>query len=103
MGGIGSDLFEYFKLLLLRGLLAARKHMEQICVLVEIARATCQQLPCFARGNGNRTISDLRQRFQLSRTEEQLKQLVDQLVQSSLNSFTTKLYDSFQYYTNGIQ
>ncbi|KAK4467941.1 hypothetical protein MN116_008547 [Schistosoma mekongi] len=103
MGGIGSDLFEYFKFLLLRGLLAARKHMEQICVLVEIAHATCPQLACFARGNGYRTIADLRQRFQLTRTEEQLKQLVDQMVHSSLNSITTKLYDSFQYYTNGIQ
>ncbi|CAH8618873.1 unnamed protein product [Schistosoma margrebowiei] len=103
MGGLNSDLFEYFKFLLLRGLLAARKHMEQICVLVEIAHATCPQLPCFARGNGCRTITDLRQRFQLSRTEEQLKQLVDQMVHNSLNSVTTKLYDSFQYYTNGIQ
>ncbi|CAH8596184.1 unnamed protein product [Heterobilharzia americana] len=103
MGGIGSDLFEYFKLLLLRGLLAARKHMERICILVEIARATCPQLPCFARGNGNRILTDLRQRFQLSRTDEQLKQLVDQMVQNSMNSMTTKLYDSFQYYTNGIQ
>uniref|UniRef100_A0A3Q0KLQ7 Phosphatidylinositol 4-kinase beta n=1 Tax=Schistosoma mansoni TaxID=6183 RepID=A0A3Q0KLQ7_SCHMA len=103
IGGLNSDLFEYFKFLLLRGLLAARKHMEQICVLVEIAHATCPQLPCFARGNGYRTITELRQRFQLSRTEEQLKQLVDQMVHNSLNSMTTKLYDSFQYYTNGIQ
>ncbi|VDP68856.1 unnamed protein product [Schistosoma curassoni] len=77
--------------------------IEKICVLVEIAHATCPQLPCFARGNGCRTITDLRQRFQLSRTEEQLKQLVDQMVHNSLNSVTTKLYDSFQYYTNGIQ
>ncbi|OON18846.1 hypothetical protein X801_05296 [Opisthorchis viverrini] len=31
MGEIGSDMFEYYKCLLLRGLLAARKHMEEEC------------------------------------------------------------------------
>ncbi|CAH8656445.1 unnamed protein product [Dicrocoelium dendriticum] len=103
MGGVGSDMFEYFKCLLLRGLLAARKHMERICVLVEIARATCPQLPCFARGGGSAAISGLRQRFQMSRTEEQLRQSTEHMVEASLHSITTKLYDSFQYYTNGIQ
>uniref|UniRef100_A0A183JZ65 Phosphatidylinositol 4-kinase beta n=1 Tax=Schistosoma curassoni TaxID=6186 RepID=A0A183JZ65_9TREM len=33
IGGLNSDLFEYFKFLLLRGLLAARKHMEQVSSL----------------------------------------------------------------------
>jgi len=36
MGGIGSDMFEYFKILMLRGLIAARKHMDKIVCLVEI-------------------------------------------------------------------
>ncbi|KAA3678890.1 phosphatidylinositol 4-kinase B [Paragonimus westermani] len=100
MGGNTSDLFEYFKCLLLRGLLAARKHMEEVCVLVELARATCPQLPCFARSGGSTAVSGLRQRFQLYRTEEHMRQSVDRMIESSLNSVTTKLYDSFQYYTN---
>ncbi|KAF7255218.1 hypothetical protein EG68_07287 [Paragonimus skrjabini miyazakii] len=103
MGGNTSDLFEYFKCLLLRGLLAARKHMEEVCVLVELARATCPQLPCFARSGGSTAVSGLRQRFQLYRTEEHMRQSVDRMIEASLNSVTTKLYDSFQYYTNGIQ
>ena len=36
MGGIGSDMFEYFKILMLQGLVAARKHMDKIVPLVEI-------------------------------------------------------------------
>jgi phosphatidylinositol 4-kinase len=36
MGGLGSDMFEYFKILMLQGLVAARKHMEKILSLVEI-------------------------------------------------------------------
>ena len=36
MGGIDSDMFSYFKILMLQGLLAARKHMDSIIALVEI-------------------------------------------------------------------
>jgi len=36
MGGIGSDMFEYYKILMLQGLIAARKHMDRIVPLVEI-------------------------------------------------------------------
>jgi phosphatidylinositol kinase/protein kinase (PI-3 family) len=36
MGGLGSDMFEYFKILMLQGLIAARKHMDKIVSVVEI-------------------------------------------------------------------
>lgn len=35
-------------------------------------------------------------------TEEQLQDIVENMVEASLNSLTTKLYDGFQYFTNGI-
>ncbi|THD22481.1 Phosphatidylinositol 4-kinase [Fasciola hepatica] len=103
MGGVDSDMFKYYKSLLFRGLLAARKHMKEICVLVEIARATCPQLPCFARASGNVAVSGLRERFHMHHTDDQFMQRIDRMVEQSLHSMTTKLYDSFQYYTNGIQ
>jgi len=58
------------------------------------------QLQCFSKGVG--TIRALKERFHLNLTEEQLQLLVDHMVESSLNSLTTKLYDGFQYFTNGI-
>lgn len=39
MGGEESDMFRYFKLLILQGLLAARKHMDNLLILVEIMRS----------------------------------------------------------------
>ena len=36
MGGQGSDMFEYFKILMLQGFVASRKHMDKILPLVEI-------------------------------------------------------------------
>lgn len=35
-------------------------------------------------------------------TEAELDRKVDQLIQDSLNSLSTKLYDGYQYLTNGI-
>lgn len=99
MGGIGSDMFEYFKILMLQGLLSARKHHERIISVVEIMMAG-SQLPCF-RG-GASVIRALRDRFHLSCTEEQLHSLIDHMVEQSKDSLTTRLYDNFQYFTNGI-
>ena len=36
MGGVGSDMFEYFKILMLQGLIAARKHHERLITIVEM-------------------------------------------------------------------
>ncbi|VDN51559.1 unnamed protein product [Dracunculus medinensis] len=99
MGGIGSDMFEYYKILLLRGLIAARKHHDRIVNIVDIMIAG-SQLPCF-RGGAN-TIKALKNRFHMGYTEQQLQELVEALVEQSRDSITTRLYDNYQYFSNGI-
>lgn len=100
MGGMGSDMFEYFKILMLQGLVAARKHHERILTLVEILQANAR-LPCFQR-HGALALRSLKERLHLGIPEERLHLLVESLVESSMHSLTTRLYDGFQYYTNGI-
>jgi phosphatidylinositol 4-kinase len=58
------------------------------------------QLSCF--GHGPSTVKQLRERFHLSLTEEQLELLLNGMIDTSLYSLTTRLYDGFQYLTNGI-
>lgn len=36
MGGQDGDMFNYYKMLMLQGLIAARKHMEKVIQIVEI-------------------------------------------------------------------
>ncbi|KAG7476004.1 phosphatidylinositol 4-kinase beta-like [Solea senegalensis] len=98
MGGPDGDMFNYYKMLMLQGLIAARKHMDRVLHIVEIMQQGTQ-LPCF---HGSSTMRCLKERFHMSLTEEQLQLLVDQLVDGSMRSLTTKLYDGFQYLTNGI-
>ncbi|XP_048144645.1 LOW QUALITY PROTEIN: phosphatidylinositol 4-kinase beta [Corvus hawaiiensis] len=98
MGGPDGDMFNYYKMLMLQGLIAARKHMDRVVQIVEIMQQG-SQLPCF---HGSSTIRHLKERFHMNLTEEQLQLLVEQMVDGSMRSITTKLYDGFQYLTNGI-
>ena len=42
MGGVGSDMYHYFKFLMLKGFMAARKHMDKFVQIVEIMQTgTC--------------------------------------------------------------
>ncbi|XP_018009987.1 phosphatidylinositol 4-kinase beta [Hyalella azteca] len=99
MGGESSDMFKYFKILLLKGMLAARKHHERILSLVEVMSSGCK-LACFRAGAS--VVPALKSRFHMNMTEEQLSAHLDSLVDNAINSLTTRLYDGFQYFTNGI-
>lgn len=116
MFGMKSEMFAYFKLLMLQGLVAARKHHERLINIVEIMIKGIllkkkkefviniiflgSSLPCF-RGGSN-VVRLMRERFHLNFTDAELQNLVDLMVEQSRDSLTTRLYDNFQYYTNGI-
>ncbi|XP_055914626.1 serine-rich adhesin for platelets isoform X2 [Eupeodes corollae] len=106
MDGTSSDLWTEFNRLLLVGMMTARKHMDRIINFVEIMRSNAfpfldAQLPCFKNGCSG-TVQNLRKRFHMNLTEQEMERKVEQLVQDSLKSLSTKLYDGYQYYTNGI-
>ena len=44
MGGLNSDMFKYFKILMLKGFMAARKHNDKFIQLVEIMQPGNDQL-----------------------------------------------------------
>jgi phosphatidylinositol kinase/protein kinase (PI-3 family) len=98
MGGLQSDMYHYYKILIFRSLIAARKHVDKLIPIVEIMQHG-SQLNCFSKGN---VTLGLRERFHLNMTDEQLEFVVEKMIDSSLNSLTTRVYDTFQYYTNGI-
>ena len=100
MGGVQSDMFAYFKILMLKGFLSARKHMDKLVPIIEIMQLG-SQLPCFQKG-GAGIVRSLRDRFHLNLTEEQLQIQIDNMITNSINSLTTRMYDNFQYYTNDI-
>ena len=99
LGGQASDMFLYFKCLLLKGFLAARKHFERVKLLVEVMQLG-SQWPCFNRRAA--TVHDLENRFFMHLTEAQLGKQIEGMIHQAMRSLTTKLYDNYQYFTGGI-
>ncbi|CUS14203.1 unnamed protein product [Tuber aestivum] len=81
--------------------LALRKSADNIVLLVELMGKE-SRMPCFASG-AEYVTNHLRQRFQLQLSEAEAETFVDDvLIQKSLGSYFTRMYDQFQYLTQGI-
>ncbi|KAI8979157.1 kinase-like domain-containing protein [Mycotypha africana] len=96
LGGVHGEKFAEYKALMKAAFLAVRKHSENILLLTEMM-CKDSKLPCFL--NGDLTVPQLRDRFQLQLTEPQAEEFVDRLIMSSCCNVFTRLYDTFQYYS----
>lgn len=99
LGGVESEMFGQFKALVKRAFLAVRKSGENLVLLIEMMQKD-SKLPCFY--GGENASAALRERFQPALNETQLEEYVDRLILSSCCNVFTRLYDTFQYYSNGI-
>lgn len=132
LGGVYSEKFEMFKSLLLQAFLALRKRSQSVIELVEImekdstlpcftgvtpkshivVNANLPEPPInltpIPKSSSMESFTpylvtnSLRERFHLEMTEAQVAEFIDKIVESSCNNTFTKLYDAFQYYSNGI-
>ncbi|GHJ87912.1 hypothetical protein NliqN6_4314 [Naganishia liquefaciens] len=100
MGGLDSPGFARFKQLFKEGFEAARKHSDSILTIVELMQKD-SKLDCFAMF-GEQTSQHLRDRFQLGLTQAAVDAYLERLIVSSIGSNWTRLYDSFQYYSQGV-
>ena len=96
--GVGSEPFDYFKVLVVQGFLAVRKHADRIILLIEMMQG--MGCPCF-RG-GQRVLQGLKRRYMLASTEERTIEHVLGLIGESLDNWRTRQYDYYQRVLNGI-
>ncbi|KAG6900884.1 hypothetical protein C0993_010002 [Termitomyces sp. T159_Od127] len=100
LGGVTGAAYLEFRRLFKEGFEAVRKHCDRIITLVELMQKD-STLPCFA-AFGEQTSVQLRERFQPVLTHSLVGSHVDRLIDTSLGSHWTRLYDSFQYYSQSI-
>ncbi|RPD80177.1 kinase-like protein [Lentinus tigrinus ALCF2SS1-7] len=100
LGGLDGPAYREFRKLFREGFKAARKHCDRIVTLVELMQKD-SSLPCFA-AFGEQTAQQLRDRFQQGLTQSAVEELVQRLIDTSLGSNWTRLYDSYQYYSQSI-
>jgi len=102
MGGASSPWFAYFRLLVVRGYLEARRHREELLLSVAAAyHATGGSLPCFRAGEAS--IDAMRQRFRPHDSEVQAARFAASLVSESLDHWRTRTYDCYQWCCLGIR
>ncbi|KAJ1915206.1 Phosphatidylinositol 4-kinase pik1alpha (PI4-kinase)(PtdIns-4-kinase) [Mycoemilia scoparia] len=99
LGGFESEKWKEFKALFKQAFSVLRKYVDNFCLLVEMMLKD-SKLPCLASGPA--VVTSLRERFQLVMTEKQIDEFVERLLLSSCDNITTRMYDLFQYYSNGI-
>ncbi|CAJ1355564.1 unnamed protein product [Effrenium voratum] len=100
MDGECSEQYEYFRTLLIRGFLEARKHMDRIVLQVRMM-LTGSKMPCFREG-ADFVLSTLQDRFFCNLTEEACIERVVELIDTSVNNWRTIQYDNYQRIVNGI-
>ncbi|ORZ20543.1 kinase-like domain-containing protein [Absidia repens] len=100
LGGMDSELFGKYRMLMKQAFKAVRKYGDNILLLVEMMSKS-SHLPCFENGSQH-VLYQLKERFQFPLTDPQLESFVDKLIVNSCGNLFTRLYDTFQYYSQGI-
>lgn len=97
LGGLESNLFQYFKILFLQGFTVLKKYADDI---VNILAIMCidSHLPCFK----NFDMREIVNSCGITLTDKDREEFVETLIYESLNSRKTYFYDTFQRYSNNI-
>ena len=96
-----SRTYAHFRRLTARAYLSARSVGDRLLFLLDAALASTPDLPCFA--GGRRAVMDgLRGRLRLGRSESDAVAHVNGLIDASADALSTRLYDRFQAWSQGI-
>lgn len=91
-----SQSYRWFEELCIKAFLVSRQHAEKLCHIVVMMLGS--GLPCFKP----ETITHLRERFVLEKSDREAASFMRDLIKKSYGSYSTKGYDQFQLLTNGI-
>ena len=101
MGGIKSFYYKMYKDLMVKGMIACKKYVENFICIVEIM-SKGSNMPCFEGKNIQEILKKFRERFYIKKKDEDFIKIVDDLIDLSYDNFRTNQYDNYQKITNGI-
>ena len=101
MGGKDSFYYQMYKDLMVRGMIACKKYVENFICIAEIM-SKGSKMPCFDGKNIQEILQKFRERFYINKKDEDFIKIVDDLIVLSYDNFRTNQYDNYQKLTNGI-
>lgn len=99
MEGEDSEAFSLFKVLIIRGFLELRRHVDKIVGLATVL-LNGPTMPCFYSGTD--AVENLRTRFFADKTEQECIHFIHSLIEESVDNWRSVEYDRYQRITNGI-
>ena len=102
LDGENSNMFHYYKTLIIRGFLALKQNFDSIIQIVEIM-SKVSNIPCFYRKDGYSIIKEMRKRFLIEKNDSEIEKIVDDMINTSNGNWRTYQYDRFQKLTNDIE
>ena len=101
MGGKDSLYYQMFKDLMVKGMIACKKYVDNFINIAEIM-SKGSKMPCFDNKNIADIFNKFRERFYQDKNDEDFIKIVDDLINWSYDNFRTNQYDNYQKLTNGI-
>jgi len=101
MGGKDSLYYQMYKDLMIKGMLACKKYVDNFICIAEIM-SKGSKMPCFDNKNISDIFQKFRERFYPDKKDEDFIKIVDDLISWSYDNFRTNQYDNYQKLTNGI-
>jgi phosphatidylinositol 4-kinase len=95
-GSMDHQSFKWFEELCVKSFLASRQYCEKLSQIVQLMMDS--GLECFKP----ETLKNFKDRFVLDKTEREAADYMKALIKKSYASYSTGIYDQFQFITNGI-
>lgn len=100
LGGTGSPVYARYCEGVVEAMVAARRHADVLCTLVEIS-GTKSNFPCFKQTAVAKVVSRLRRRLFADRSEEELRRAFPKVIEEARENRGTHYYDYFQRLQQG--
>ena len=101
MGGKDSLYYQMYKDLMVKGMIACKKYVDNFINIAEIM-SKGSKMPCFDNKNTSDIFLKFRERFYQEKNDEDFINIVEDLINRSYDNFRTNQYDNYQKLTNGI-
>ena len=101
MGGKDSLYYQMYKDLMVKGMIACKKYVDNFISIAEIM-SKGSKMPCFDNKNLEDIFVKFRERFYPEKNDEDFIRIVDDMIDWSYDNFRTNQYDNYQKLTNGI-
>ena len=101
MGGKDSLYYQMYKDLMVKGMIACKKYVDNFISIAEIM-SKGSKMPCFDNKSRTDIFQKFKERFYPNKKDEDFINIVDNLINWSYDNFRTNQYDNYQKLTNGI-